>query len=122
MPVHRILATLLIGILISTARAAGPIYTEPDKADADFPFQGEYLGKVKTNDGDVTVGLQIIALGKGKFHAVGYHGGLPGDGWDKETKHEADGELTDGVAVFMGNDAIAKVKDGVATITSKDGV
>lgn len=101
---------------------AGPAYTDPDKSDADFPYQGEYVGKIKGDDNEVTVGLQIIALGKGKFHAVGYHGGLPGDGWDKETKHEADGELKDGAAVFEGEDAKAIVKDGVATIVTKDGV
>jgi hypothetical protein len=105
----------------SIASAAGPTYTDPDKTDADFPYQGEYVGKLKTNDGDATVGLQVIALGKGKFHAVGHHGGLPGDGWDKETRHEADGELKDGWVVFTGEEAIAKVKDGVATITNKDG-
>jgi hypothetical protein len=88
------IAMLACGLLATAALAAGPTYTDPDKTDADFPYQGEYVGKVKSNDGDVTVGLQIIALGKGKFHAVGYHGGLPGEGWDKETRHEADGELT----------------------------
>jgi 3-keto-disaccharide hydrolase len=119
---HRAHASLLACVLASSAFAAGPTYTDPEKTDADFPYQGEYVGKVKTSDGDVTVGLQVIALGKGKFHAVGYHGGLPGDGWNKETKREADGELTDGAAVFTGDDAFAKVKDGVATITSKDGV
>ncbi len=112
---------LIASFLNSTSLAAGPAYTDPDKTDADFPYQGEYVGKVKTADGEQTVGLQIIALGKGKFHAAGYHGGLPGEGWDKETKREADGELADGAAVFMGDDAVAKVKDGVATITSKEG-
>jgi hypothetical protein len=101
--------------------AAGPTYTDPDKTDADFPFQGEYVGKVTTDDGDVTLGVQVIALGKGKFHAVGYHGGLPGDGWDKETKHEADGELKDGVVIVTGDVADGKIKDGVITVTDKDG-
>ncbi|MCI0358426.1 MAG: DUF1080 domain-containing protein [Planctomycetaceae bacterium] len=119
---RRVLASLLACLVTSTAIAAGPTYTDPDKTDADFPFQGEYVGKVKTDDGEVTVGLQVIALGKGEFHAVGYHGGLPGDGWNKETKREADGKLTDGAAVFAVDDAVAKVKDGVVTITNKDGV
>ena len=101
--------------------AAGPTYTDPDKADADFAYQGEYVGKVKTNDGDVSVGVQIIALGKGKFRAVGYRGGLPGDGWDKEQRHEVEGELKDGVAVIVGDEAELRVKDGVATVLSKDG-
>ncbi len=108
-------------LVAAAALAAGPTYTDPDKTDADYPFQGEYAGQVKTADGDVKYGLQIIALGKGKFHAVGYRGGLPGEGWDKEDKHEADGELKEGAAVFSGEEANAKVKEGVATITDKEG-
>jgi hypothetical protein len=110
-----------LALSIAAAVAAGPTYTDPDKTDADFPFQGEYVGKVTTDDGDVTLGVRVIALGKGKFHAVGYHGGLPGDGWDKETKHEADGELKDGVVIVTGDVADGKIKDGVITVTDKDG-
>lgn len=108
-------------LLATTVLAAGPTYTDPDKTDADFPFQGEYVGKVKTGDGDVTLGVQVIALGKGKFHAVGYHGGLPGEGWNKETPHEAEGELKDGAVVVTGDVADGKIKDGVIVVTDKDG-
>ncbi len=108
-------------LIAAAALAAGPTYTYPDKTDADFPFQGEYVGKLKVGDGEVTVGLQVIALGKGKFKAVGYPGGLPGEGWDKEHKHETDGELKDGVLVFNGDEAGAKIKDGVAMIADKEG-
>ncbi len=64
---------------------------------------------------------QVIALGDGKFHAVGYPGGLPGDGWDKEKKHSVDGELKDGVPTFAGDDGQGSIKDGVLTVTDKDG-
>jgi hypothetical protein len=112
----------LFGVLVtSVAVAAGPTYTDPDKADADFPYQGEYVGKMKLDDGEVDVGVQIIALGQGKFHAVGYHGGLPGAGWNKEPVHEAEGELKDGVAIFTSDTAEMKVKDGTAMVTDKDG-
>ncbi|MEX2174022.1 MAG: DUF1080 domain-containing protein [Pirellulaceae bacterium] len=105
----------------SLAPAAGPTYTNPDKTDADFPFQGEYVGTVKTDDKEVKVGLQVIALGKGKFHAVGYHGGLPGDGWDKETRHEADGERKDGAVLFRDDEVQARIKDGVAIVLDREG-
>lgn len=53
-------------------------YEDPSSTDQDFPFQGEYVGE---KDG-VRMGVQVIALGGGEFEAVGYHGGLPGAGWD----------------------------------------
>ncbi len=44
--------------------------------DADFAFQGEYLGQSnnRTTGKEETVGVQVIALGKGKFTLVA-HGG-----------------------------------------------
>lgn len=56
-------------------------YADPDQTDEDFPLQGEYAGE---HDGK-KFGAQIIALDEGKFEAVGYPGGLPGDGWDGDT-------------------------------------
>ena len=112
---------VLVAVFTLPALAAGPTYTDPDKADADFAYQGEYVGTVKSDDGDRRVGVQIIALGQGKFHAVGYHGGLPGDGWDRGEKKEVDGELKDGEVVFDAGEAKAKLKDGSITIISAEG-
>ncbi len=53
-------------------------YTDPVQTDEDFAIQGEYTGDL---DGK-TFGVQIWAQGGGKFEAVSYQGGLPGDGWD----------------------------------------
>ena len=52
-------------------------YADPAQTDEDFKFQGEYVGLWK---GDPR-GVQIWAQGGGKFEAVTYNGGLPGDGW-----------------------------------------
>src|SRR5204863_7531464 len=53
------------------------------QADEDFGVQGEYVGEL-TPPGQpwMQVGLQVVALGGGKFDGVLYRGGLPGAGWD----------------------------------------
>lgn len=62
-------------------KAAGKPYQlvamDRKQVDADYAIQGEYSGKL---DGNKT-GVQVVALGGGKFDAVLYRGGLPGDGW-----------------------------------------
>lgn len=55
-------------------------YTDAAQTDDDFAIQGEYTGEL---DGK-TFGVQIWAQGGGKFEAVSYQGGLPGDGWDND--------------------------------------
>lgn len=103
------------------AAAAGPTYTDPAKADADFAYQGEYSGTLSEDGNDVKVGVQVIALGGGKFHGVGYRGGLPGDGWDKEKRVEGDGEVKDGVVTIKGPDGgYAKITKETATVFNPD--
>lgn len=61
-----------------TIQAAGPVWTDPVTAateNPDFLIQGEYIQEGKA--------FQVIALGKGQFHASVYQGGLPGVGWDR---------------------------------------
>ena len=52
-------------------------WTDPAVArreDPDFMLQGEYTGR--------GVGLQLVALGGGKFDGYLLDGGLPGAGWE----------------------------------------
>lgn len=117
-----VLSTLLV-VMFSSFALAGPTWTNPEKAakeDPDFSIQGEYSGKYLDGDDKEKIGIQVIALGKGKFRAVGYEGGLPGDGWDGEEKQFAEGELEDGVVTFKNDEGIAKVKGGVLTVYSPD--
>ena len=90
---------LLALALLSTSHAEdAPAFTDPTQAaakDPDFNLQGEYTGEL---DGK-KVGLQLIAEGGGKFAAVLYPGGLPGDGFsgDKSTRlkgHAESGKIT----------------------------
>ena len=116
---HSSLACALLGIAPVFLLAAGPTYTDPAKADADFAYQGEYQGTITSDGNEVKIGLQIIALGKGKFHGIGFHGGLPGDGGDKDKKVEADGELKDGALIIKGPEGgYAKIAKDVATLYS----
>jgi hypothetical protein len=39
----------------------------------------------------VPFGVQVAALGGGRYSAIGYQGGLPGNGWDEETAIEWSG-------------------------------
>jgi hypothetical protein len=108
-----------LGLLgVQAAHAADANVSGPD--DPDFKLQGEYSGTLKRPDeeGDFKLGVQVIALGNGKFHAGGYMGGLPGDGWNGEAKHEVDGEMKDAAVVFQDDHVRAAIKDGVLRILS----
>jgi hypothetical protein len=70
------------------AKKPAPVkfYTNPQQADEDFKFQGEYLGQLTLPDGNKTIlGAQVRALGDGAFRTMFFPGGLPGEGWDGKT-------------------------------------
>jgi hypothetical protein len=50
------------------------------EVDADFAYQGEYYGWLGDSYGCRPSGLQVVAMGDGKFDAVRFEGGLPGNG------------------------------------------
>ncbi len=108
--------------LLSCAACAKPVaYDDPSATDADFTIQGEYTG----SKDDYRTGVQIIALGDGEFEAVGYQGGLPGDGWDgnREDVSRTRGSREDGqmTVVFEYDDLIGEA-DGVKVfVTSGEG-
>jgi len=99
-----------------------PINTLSEKeAGPDFPFQGEYAGTVHTDDGDLKIGLQVIAQGKGSFEAKGYRGGLPGDGWNREKSFAGKGVREGDQLALTGDKGLAVIEDGKATIRDSDG-
>ena len=104
--------TLVISSISSFSAGKGGAFLNAKEAGADFVIQGEYSGE---NVEGEKVGLNIIALGDGKFQGVGFEGGLPGDGWDQGEKLpftiKRDGEkmfFTDPDA----NEYTVKIKDG----------
>ena len=93
-------------------------YSSPEDAskDPDFSIQGEYKGSyTKSNGNEAKVGIQVIALGNGMFRAVGFEGGLPGDGWDLGERAKSEAQKNDDGTVTFKKD------DGVATATIKKG-
>lgn len=90
------ICTLAIGSIAFAQDSAQDL----TKVDADYAIQGEYSG----TDGDDKVGVQVIAMGDGAFQAVGYMGGLPGDGWDGETPDRVPGKRDGDVVKFDDGD------------------
>ena len=81
-----------------------------ETAGPDYAAQGEYL-----NDWG---GAQVIALGDDKFRLVTYKGGLPGAGWDAQTKNEVEGKRDGDKIVFTGKDQFqAELTGGKISIT-----
>ena len=78
-------SNLVLGLTVVALANVGLLQAADSKVssadDTDYEIQGEYTGKLEHDNQQVTLGLQVIALGDGKFHAVAYGGGLPGDGW-----------------------------------------
>ena len=99
------------GLLI--AADTNPAYTSPAEAGPDFAVQGEYQGGAGEHKG----GVQVVALGEGKFDVVGYRGGLPGEGWQRgDTTKRGAGELKDGVVEIKGEDWAGTIKGKVLTV------
>jgi hypothetical protein len=102
------------------------VITDPAKGGDEFAVQGEYTAEFTDGNGmKQKIGVQVIALGAGKFRAVGYTGGLPGDGWtgnkDELKDHRAEGSLEAGVATFKGTEGTFVIKDGKGTIYDSGG-
>ncbi len=102
----------------SSSAARGLETADPSEVDADYAIQGEYTGTL--NDG-TKIGVQVVALGEGKFRAAVHFGGLPGDGWDQGERLQIDGERVDGKLTFPGDEATGVLENGVITVRSDDG-
>ncbi|MCB9882080.1 MAG: DUF1080 domain-containing protein [Planctomycetes bacterium] len=87
----------------------------------DLGDQGEYVARVEAADGAPAraLGVQVIALGKERFAAVLLPGGLPGDGWDGETRHVVEGERSALGIVMRGDVGGVVLANGICTVTSE---
>lgn len=95
-------------------------YTDPAEVDEDFALQGEYRGEIEGRP----FGVHVLALGGGNFEAVGYPGGLPGDGWDgkrEELKRVKSTRETGAATVtFTSEEAGVKAEVGDQTMLVSD--
>jgi hypothetical protein len=105
---HWTLPLASLFLLAAVARAAD----EPPKTAAitaaeagpDYALQGEYSGEIEADGETLTIAAQVIALGNGKFRAVGYVGGFPGDGWNGEAKPSVEAQREGEQVVFTSAD------------------
>jgi hypothetical protein len=96
--------------------------TSAAEAGPDYWLQGEYGGAAGVPGwGYRSVGLQIVALGEGRFDAVLYRGGLPGAGWDRGEKRKLSGEAAGAGAVVFGDGQSITLYGGRATLYSPAG-
>lgn len=125
---HFALLTTLILFCTSTAIAddkKSETYTDSAKAGADYENQGEYSGV--SPDGSTNIGLQLIAVGDGKFKGTFFIGGLPGDGWSRgDMSISIQGETKDGAVKLQADDKVThpgygELKEGKITIFDGDG-
>jgi hypothetical protein len=117
-----VLAGVFMAIGVAWADEKSPGFTAlaADKAGADFAFQGEYSGVVKSTDGELKVGVQVIAEGGGRFIWAALMGGLPGDGWDGNTPLRGLGERQGDMAVMKGETGRGEIRDGRLVIFNSD--
>jgi hypothetical protein len=100
---------------------AGPAYTDQKSAGEDYQYVGEYVGTIESEGQQQKIGVQVQALGNGKFLGVGYIGGLPGEGWNREEVRRVEGKKTDEGVVFELEGVRSVVKDNVISVYLVDG-
>jgi hypothetical protein len=100
----RAIPSLTVALLLALpvfTRAADDTFIEPEQAGPDFAAQGEYVGE--------NCGAQVIALGAGKFHLVGWSKGLPGAVPDAQKIFEIDGGRQGDQVIFIGENLGAQI-------------
>lgn len=102
--------------------SAEPAVNVETQIDADFSLQGEYAGWTnQRGTGSEYLGLQVIALGDGKFDAVVFQGGLPGAGWNGTAKQKHSGAREGERVRLTGESRVIILTQGIATLSDSQG-
>jgi hypothetical protein len=122
------LAALIVGTLSTSAEAQArrqsgqAAVTDTAAAGADYDLQGEYAAwSFSPSEGNPFAGLQVIALGNGKFEAVAYRSGLPGNGWDRANKKKLTGQADSGQLLLSGGEDRVLVNGKLAIVVDAAG-
>ncbi|MEZ6132231.1 MAG: DUF1080 domain-containing protein [Planctomycetaceae bacterium] len=121
----KLTTTAVLFLLLSASGFAQDkkAFLDPAEAGPDFAIQGEYSGKIGE---DVKIGIQVVALGDGKFSSVGFIGGLPGDGWDGQpnTRVPGSGGMEGDLCVLKSDNpehkGRAEIRDGNLTLYTEN--
>lgn len=116
--------TLATSAAHGAERKTHKAWTSPDAAQQeapDFLIQGEY----GSAEAGAAMGVQVVALGDGKFNAYLLQDGLPGLGWTREKNRTVMDGVRDGDAVTLslGTPKIsATIREGKLTLTDENGM
>ena len=114
---------LAVGPIHAEPKVEQKTWTDPQKAlveDPDFGIQGEY----GSAEAGAAVGVQVVALGDGKFDAYILEGGLPGLGWTTDKKRTALHGARENDKVVLQDDAktsTATIEQGKLTLKVAEG-
>lgn len=113
-----IVALLVAGAHVLHAAKPGNAITDPKEAakDSDFAIQGEYAASPAIGKDSGGYGLQVVALGDGKFQAALYKGGLPGSGAENNEFTLLKGETKGGKTILKASGGETVVISGGTAI------
>lgn len=104
-----LLALLFASSVYGQDKGKGDVFVDPALAGAEFKLQGEYEGEMGDRG---KFGVQVVALGDGKFDLYFLQGGLPGAGWDAKTRLRVAGTLDGAKAKFADKGYRGDIIDG----------
>ncbi len=100
------------------AKKPAEVYLDAATAGEDYAIQGEYA---PASDGRGKMAAQVVAVGGGAFDVYFLSGGLPGAGYDKQTRQKVPAKTVDGKTTFDASGYRGEIAKGTLTGTTSDG-